>query len=179
MNTFIISFVLIYSIALIEINGYNRQIISIHNNYRRLLKNGKIKHQPIPKNNYNVKLKWDKELERKAKINSNLNFFHHDGPHDNRFSVGQNIFEMGASFKFSKKKFIKIALRNWFSEHKNFKYPNISKGVTGHYTQMIWNSTKYIGCGLSYYKHNYMHKRYIVCNYAPAGNNGNPPYKLN
>lgn len=42
----------------------------------------------------------------------------------------------------------------------------------GHYTQMIWAKTEYIGCARISYRPQNKNRiyQYIVCNYGPAGN---------
>lgn len=45
---------------------------------------------------------------------------------------------------------------------------------SGHYTQMVWRDTQYIGCGEAYCGS----YRMVVCNYSPAGNViGQSPYR--
>ena len=55
----------------------------------------------------------------------------------------------------------------------------------GHYTQMVWGETEYIGCGAIYYKDNnadvsnYPYRQTLVCNYHPPGNHlGKPVYLI-
>jgi pathogenesis-related protein 1 len=44
-----------------------------------------------------------------------------------------------------------------------------------HYTQMVWDTTQYVGCGDANYQGNY----YYVCQYSPPGNIcGNYPYSF-
>jgi len=43
---------------------------------------------------------------------------------------------------------------------------NAPSGDTGHFTQVIWASTKTVGCGLAQCNGNDL----LVCNYSPAGN---------
>lgn len=42
----------------------------------------------------------------------------------------------------------------------------------GHYTQMIWATTEYIGCARVSYRPEKKNRiyQYVVCNYGPAGN---------
>ena len=41
---------------------------------------------------------------------------------------------------------------------------------TGHYTQMVWGSTRFVGCGRRAFKFGFWHEQIYVCNYGPAGN---------
>jgi hypothetical protein len=47
-------------------------------------------------------------------------------------------------------------------------------GVTGHYTQMVWNTTKAIGCAIA--TSNSTNSDILVCRYSPPGNYPRPPY---
>ncbi|KAK5779047.1 hypothetical protein RI543_002931 [Arxiozyma heterogenica] len=61
------------------------------------------------------------------------------------------------------------AVDAWYSEiaHYNYSHPGFSM-ATGHFTQVVWRSTKEVGCAVkhcgSYYRD------YVVCEYAPPGN---------
>ena len=50
-------------------------------------------------------------------------------------------------------------VQNWYNEHKDFPSENVqafsqngATGVIGHYTQVVWGETEFIGCGVMYYK---------------------------
>lgn len=55
----------------------------------------------------------------------------------------------------------------WYEEYKYYSYnfPGFTMS-TGHFTQLVWNSTNTIGCGLAMINS----KVYGVTNYFPAGN---------
>ena len=71
-------------------------------------------------------------------------------------------------------------IQAWFDEHQDFPRenvenfsPNSDGSVTGHYTQLVWAATEYIGCGAIYYKDEnseFPYRKTFVCNYFPAGN---------
>ena len=58
----------------------------------------------------------------------------------------------------------------WASERKYYKGEKIKPSKIskyGHYTQMIWHNTKYVGCGKAICKNG---SEIWVCSYSPAGN---------
>lgn len=42
--------------------------------------------------------------------------------------------------------------------------------ATGHYTQMLWAETRFLGCGQVSFPGGMGVKKLIVCNYGPSGN---------
>ncbi|RXG54539.1 Venom allergen 5 [Armadillidium vulgare] len=46
----------------------------------------------------------------------------------------------------------------------------LSGGGFGHYSQIIWAKTCFIGCGLTSYVEGGWHRYYIACNYCVGGN---------
>ncbi|XP_049519748.1 adhesive plaque matrix protein-like [Dermacentor silvarum] len=77
----------------------------------------------------------------------------------------------------------------WFTQEyglyppKNVPHFTPIKGVKiGHFTQVIWAKTRFVGCGYVYYnvdmKADFPHMKQYTCNYAPTGNYvGEPIYK--
>jgi hypothetical protein len=70
-------------------------------------------------------------------------------------------------------------LNFWLSEKKDYHGgPPSGSPVTGHYTQIVWNTTRSVGCGIA------VLPRSIVpiggdvmsCRFYPAGNLPRPPY---
>ncbi len=74
----------------------------------------------------------------------------------------------------------------WADEQSNYDYPSNSCAageVCAHYTQMVWRSTREIGCGIadcstgSPFGSTFPRWTYVVCNYNPPGNySGQRPY---
>ena len=55
----------------------------------------------------------------------------------------------------------------WYDEIKLYKFPDGGFSMqTGHFTQLVWTTTRQVGCGHVQCKGNDI----IVCNYDPAGN---------
>jgi len=66
----------------------------------------------------------------------------------------------------------KEAIDAWYAEIDNWSFSkSASKGknaVTGHFTQVVWKSTKQVGC----FRQKCGNKYLTVCQYSPAGNIG-------
>ena len=89
------------------------------------------------------------------------NFYHPDN-----LTFGENLAWNSESEEVK----CSIPVKLWYNEWKfyNYKKPNIN-GETGHFTQVVWKSSRRIGCGqaVSYGK---VGGTYTVCNYDPPGN---------
>ncbi|XP_056143084.1 cysteine-rich venom protein latisemin [Lampris incognitus] len=86
------------------------------------------------------------------------------------YELGQNLF-----FARSLRSWEKV-IKAWYSEVANYRYPNGSNGrAIGHYTQVVWNSSYKVGCGVALCPNSIY---YYGCNYYRAGNyRGVAPYK--
>eukprot|EP00486_Rosalina_sp_Unknown_P003111 CAMPEP_0201574326 /NCGR_PEP_ID=MMETSP0190_2-20130828/18760_1 /ASSEMBLY_ACC=CAM_ASM_000263 /TAXON_ID=37353 /ORGANISM="Rosalina sp." /LENGTH=499 /DNA_ID=CAMNT_0048002439 /DNA_START=91 /DNA_END=1587 /DNA_ORIENTATION=+ len=71
-----------------------------------------------------------------------------------------------------------MAEEHWWNEHEDYDFATkYSSGVTGHYTQMAWADTRYVGCGASICPSGSTDMLFLICEYYPSGNfNGNRPY---
>jgi hypothetical protein len=153
-------------------------IVDKHNQLRSLISQGKVPGQPKGKNLKTMK--WDTALAREAQKIANTCEFKHVKVNDDRFYVGQNLFAWSSTANVIGSDW-NGAIQCWFDEYKNFKYPNTSNGVTGHYTQVVWGDTEYVGCGYTNYQYqeDQWYDKLYVCNYGPGGNYvGAPPYEI-
>jgi hypothetical protein len=72
------------------------------------------------------------------------------------------------------------AITSWSNEQRWYNYDANACAANqecGHYTQLVWNATRYVGCGQAMWSQD--DKNYVlwVCNYAPASNIlGQRPY---
>ncbi|XP_063824576.1 venom allergen 5.02-like [Ostrinia nubilalis] len=130
--------------------------------------------------NYTV---WDAELANKAAgWVSQLRQLQHNPNREiasNRFKTGENIFWSSTTDSDSTLN-IGDAIDSWFSEHKDYRFQpyKSSSPPVGHYTQMIWSDTTYVGCAMSRLQNGKFTEYYVVCNYGPPGNFRNEfPYE--
>jgi len=104
-------------------------------------------------------------------------------------SVGENIFAH-SSKTTSLEELAAWGMTAFFDEYADYTYSSGDcSGVCGHYTQIVWAETRYIGCGIAvcdsltgidegdetYWTEN--GGVFGVCNYGKAGNNGAAPYE--
>ena len=64
---------------------------------------------------------------------------------DNGIQVGQNLFLSRWAPTGTR------VADDWYSEIEHYNYDNVDKGkrTAGHFTQMVWKSTKQIGCAVA------------------------------
>lgn len=122
-----------------------QNILAAHNQYRAY------HHAP--------NLIWDEKLASyAAHYASRCRFEHSSSPYGENLAAGTlPIFE---------------GVKAWYAESAQYSYahPGFSK-ATGHFTQMVWKSTKRLGCAYAICNgKNGTHGRLLVCEYSPAGN---------
>ncbi len=134
-----------------ESDDFQQDSLSLHNNFRA-------KHEAAG-------LEWDSTLAEYAlKHASQCIFEHSHGPYGENLAAGYRTTE--------------AAITAWYSEESLYSYtnPQFSK-ATGHFTQLVWKSTRKVGCAIVPCKG--LHGtpgNYVVCEYSPAGNIINPGY---
>ena len=145
-----------------------QELLDKHNELRARVANGEEAGQPSATNMN--KLIWDDELASNAQLWVDQcpdgSWVVSDAPpHDpNRLTikydgaVGQNMADSWNSqdnmnWGLSKK------VQDWYDEVKDWPAANVgafsqagATGVIGHYTQVVWAETKYVGCGVIYYR---------------------------
>jgi hypothetical protein len=70
-------------------------------------------------------------------------------------------------------------VRDWIAEKKEFHGKPLGSDwhEAGHYTQVVWRSTRRVGCGLATCRRGEWTWRLLACNYDPPGNfMGQRPY---
>ncbi|KPI91338.1 Venom allergen 5.02 [Papilio xuthus] len=163
-----------------------RAFVDGHNARRLQLVKGQVPGQP-PASDMKLMM-WDNELEAKAaKWASRNNFAHNPDKTigSRRFHTGENLYWY-ATTDLTHKLDVESSLKSWFDEHRNYSYGPLTmrdfnrstKKQIGHYTQMAWANTIYVGCAISQYTKNNFKEFLVVCNYGPGGNYiGQKPYE--
>lgn len=91
-----------------------------------------------------------------------------------RFEAGQNIFWSSATKAKGKLYNWAAAIDSWSKEMKDFSISRITNFVgdvkDGHFTQVIWAKSLYLGCGRAKFKRSGSdtHRDTLVCNYGPG-----------
>ena len=113
-------------------------------------------------------LTWDCTLAKSAQDWASKSVFQHQDTY-----YGENMFV--ASSPTEK---IETVTKQWMKEKSNWdnKTATCATGKTcTHYTQIMWNTTAKVGCGINRNATGKW-KVIVVCNYDPAGNSGGPAY---
>ncbi|CAH8594755.1 unnamed protein product [Heterobilharzia americana] len=158
---------LVFSICLQAVNSqpWNPQLeklLKMHNDYRHMLMECKVEGQPPAK--YLPDLTWDNDLAYYAQSLADECYFHHNNVHLSKYKyVGQNI----AGYQT-----VERAMYEWFIEHKDYTFATgYCSNICGHYTQLVWQNTTHVGCGVRDCKGtSFPYGLSVVCNYGPGGN---------
>ncbi|XP_046364981.2 uncharacterized protein LOC124141106 isoform X3 [Haliotis rufescens] len=119
-------------------------------------------------------LVWDDQLEKEAGAWANGCVFEHQMK-----GRGENL-----AFNTNKNpetELTEIAFKAWFDEKNIYTYGQYSCGSSCHYTQLVWATTRRVGCAMkrcNYLSGGASNAWYLVCFYDPAGNKmGQKPYQ--
>lgn len=114
-------------------------------------------------------LRWSNRLAASAqdwavRLLEEGQFYHRPHP-----VFGENLFEITGGRASAD-----MVVSDWAGEARDYSYrANTCRGVCGHYTQIIWNSTREVGCAVA----RDQSREVWVCNYDPPGNwVGERPY---
>nr|XP_037291893.1 CRISP/Allergen/PR-1-like isoform X1 [Rhipicephalus microplus] len=162
-----------------------------HNKLRSKVATGRLRGFKQAANMY--ELEWDDELAEVAQaLADQCGDMVHDKA-DARFTsnfkvTGQNLASERRSNEVRKMDGLRF-VDTWFKEHRDYPpsqvkhfLPNFSRRPTGHFTQMIWADTQYLGCGFTMFRMKgdfdaMPYQKHYVCNYGHSGNiKGRPVY---
>jgi len=116
---------------------------------------------------------WDDELANMAQDWSDRCVAEHgELENSSRWPfVGQNMFHSNM-----KNRKLTDSIRVWWEEIEFFNREKnkCEGGICGHYRQMVWSTSKYVGCGVTQCKPSMggdiVDGDFVVCNYGPMGN---------
>ncbi len=123
-------------------------------------------------------LAWSDALEATAKtygmmcLNADGNSIMDHNPNRSMghpYYVGENIYASGGTATGQ------AAVAKWAEEKANYHYPDGYSAQTGHYTQIVWRTTREVGCALVNCP-NIGFPSTVICDYGPGGNSGGAPY---
>ena len=107
-------------------------------------------------------LVWSDRLAARAREWAETLLARNQFEHSRNSGYGENLFEITGGFASPAE-----VVNDWASEARDYDYrSNRCRGVCGHYTQIVWRSTKEVGCGLARGRG----REIWVCNYDPPGN---------
>ncbi|CAH8865713.1 unnamed protein product [Trichobilharzia szidati] len=142
-------------------NADLQKLLRLHNDYRHKLMNCELENQPPAK--YLPDLQWDNELAQRAqKLADSCSFEYDDIELPKYKHVGQSIASQAT---------VEQAVESWFEEYKNYDYStHACHDSCVHYTQMVWENTTHLGCGVKDCRQRPGYRLSIVCNYGEGAN---------
>jgi len=118
-------------------------------------------------------LHYSKKVEQAAqdyanKLAKSGNFDHDSDNLKNKY--GENLF----AFSLNRKPDLNDIIQKWYDEKQYYTYETqecVDGHMCGHYTQIVWKESKFLGCASAQYKKGRFKGGYVtVCKYYPYGN---------
>ncbi|XP_059137540.1 cysteine-rich secretory protein 1-like isoform X2 [Peromyscus eremicus] len=135
------------------------EIVNKHNQLRRMV---------CPPGSDLLKMQWSNDAQVNAQKWASQCTYQHS-PADLRTTnttCGENVFMASYPASWSH------VIQSWFDEAKDFKFglgPIPADAIVGNYTQVVWNSSFQVACGVA--KCPYQLLEYVyICHYCPLGN---------
>ncbi|XP_077341306.1 cysteine-rich venom protein ablomin-like [Lithobates pipiens] len=133
-------------------------IVDRHNYYRSIV-------QPTASNMF--KMVWNFETARNADQHAKRCLWIHSSPTEREITnltCGENIFFAGILLSWE------LIIEIYNSEKENFLYGEgaSSDKPVGHYTQLVWDRSFFLGCAIAYCPSNNPPVYIYVCQYCPA-----------
>ncbi|SPE34461.1 Cysteine-rich secreted protein (fragment) [Candidatus Sulfopaludibacter sp. SbA3] len=150
-----------FLLVLAAASGYDgsspvaREMLSAHNSVR-----GRVDVAPLA---------WSAGMAARSQEWADTLLARNELVHRPNSTYGENLFEIrGATASAAH------VVNSWAAEARNYDYrSNRCRGVCGHYTQIVWGSTREVGCAVA----RGPGREVWVCDYNPAGNwMGRRPY---
>ncbi|MCQ7618884.1 CAP domain-containing protein [Salmonella enterica] len=142
------------------LKNVQEEIVKKHNQLRKSVS---------PRASDMLKMEWSDEAASRAQKWANQCIYEHSQPDLRKIntSCGENLFMSTHAIPWSE------VIQNWYDEYRDMNYgvgPKTPKAVTGHYTQVVWNTSFRVGCAYAFCPKQYL-KFFMVCHYCPSGNN--------
>jgi pathogenesis-related protein 1 len=136
------------------VEGFAREMLTAHNNLRAEVE--------LPP------LQWSSELAAYSQKWADSLIAKNKAAHNSNSPYGENILVTGLGSTPS------TVVTEWASESQIYAYhSNTCSGDCGHYTQLVWRSTRKVGCARALNAQ----REIWVCSYDPPGNyRGGRPY---
>jgi pathogenesis-related protein 1 len=107
-------------------------------------------------------LVWSKRLQRAAQAWADTLLKTGKFEHNRRTPYGENLWEIEGAEGSPEE-----VVQDWASEASGYDHrSNTCRGTCGHYTQVVWRSTKRLGCAVARGRR----RDVWVCEYDPPGN---------
>ncbi|XP_061164438.1 peptidase inhibitor 16-like [Saccostrea echinata] len=157
-----------------ETSAIQQQYLDAHNNARAIV---------VPTATNMLKMKWSSALATVAENYAKKCIWAHNGARTSETQaltsdfnyVGENLYVTSQSAANPD-----AVVQSWDNEKNDYTYSSKAcSGVCGHYTQVVWANSEYVGCashtcstftGLS---SAFNGGTIVVCNYGPGGNVNN------
>lgn len=152
-----------------DLEAFQNNAVSEHNTYRG------IHHSPPLTSSSSL----NDTAQSYAEVILNTGVFIHSSS-DQRNDAGENLFYIITEYPEAPETLAAKAVEAWYEEvvHYDYNKPGFSVD-TGHFTQVVWKSTTQLGCGVAQGPKTIAGRtatiNYVVCHYAPDGNNGDFP----
>jgi len=173
-----------------------QMLLDKHNYYRSLVASGNTPGYPAATNIES--LVWDPALASVAQTYAEKCIWTHNADRKTQFyqrgdhsmwydssdiGVGENLYAFGPG-SYDPNSII-WGVGAWYNEYPNWSYgtsgtypsPCATGQVCGHFTQLIWGNSRYVGCGVNYCANGLVGwttdpVSIVVCDYYPVGNYG-------
>ncbi|XP_036022989.1 cysteine-rich secretory protein 1-like [Onychomys torridus] len=135
------------------------EIVNKHNQLRRMVS---------PPGSDLLKMQWSNDAQVNAQRWANQCTYEHSPPEARTTNIicGENIFRTNYTKSWT------YVLQSWYDKFKYFKFglgPNPNDAAVGNYTQIVWNSSYQVACGVAECPDQSL-KFLFVCHYCPLGN---------
>ncbi|CAH1773107.1 unnamed protein product [Owenia fusiformis] len=145
---------------------FEKNILKRHNELRAL-------HENTPP------LKWHKSMATRAlnycrSLARTGRFAHSSSASRKNPHAGENLWRMSSTIKAQPNHLDSFGIKaaqDWYDEIKYYDYKKPVFGTkTGHFTQLVWDNTESVGCGLASGKKGMWNTYTVCCQYTPPGN---------